>query len=75
MNDVFVIALDGTKLMPTNRVKARKLLRKRKAIIYKHSPFTIQLTYESEKNVQSIEFCEDTGSVSIGVSIKSAKHE
>ncbi len=75
MNDVFVIALDGTKLMPTNRVKARKLLRKRKAIIYKHSPFTIQLTYESEKNVQSIEFCEDTGSVSIGVSIKSEKHE
>ena len=75
MNDVFVIALDGTKLMPTNRVKARKLLRKRKAIIYKHSPFTIQLTYESEKNVQPVEFCEDTGSVSIGVSIKSAKHE
>ena len=75
MNDVFVIALDGTKLMPTNRAKARKLLKKGKAIIHKHSPFTIRLTYESEKNVQPIEFCEDTGSVSIGVSIKSAKHE
>ena len=75
MNDVFVIALDGTRLMPTNRAKARKFLKTGKAIIYKHSPFTIQLTYESEKNVQSIEFCEDTGSVSIGVSIKSEKHE
>ena len=75
MQDVFVIALDGMKLMPTNRAKARKLLKKGKAIIYKHSPFAIQLTYESEKNVQPIEFCEDTGSVSIGVSIKSEKHE
>ena len=75
MQDVFVIALDGTKLMPTNRAKARKLLKKRKAIIYKHSPFAIQLTYESEKNVQPIEFCEDTGATHIGVSIKSEKHE
>ena len=56
MQDVFVIALDGTKLMPTNRAKARKLLKKGKAIIHKHSPFTIRLTYESEKNVQPIEF-------------------
>ena len=30
MQDVFVIALDGTKLMPTNRAKARKLLKKGK---------------------------------------------
>lgn len=75
MQDVFVIALDGTKLMPTNRVRARKLLKKGKAIIYKHAPFTIQLAYESEKNVQPIEFCEDTGAKHIGVSIKSRKHE
>jgi hypothetical protein len=75
MQDVFVIALDGMKLMPTNRAKARKLLKKGKAIIYKHSPFAIQLTYESEKNVQPIEFCEDTGATHIGVSIKSEKHE
>ena len=75
MQDVFVIALDGMKLMPTNRAKARKLRKKGKAIIYKHSPFAIQLTYESEKNVQPIEFCEDTGATHIGVSIKSEKHE
>ena len=75
MQDVFVIALDGTKLMPTNRAKARIFLKKGKAIIYKHTPFTIKLTYESEKNVQPIEFCEDTGAQHIGVSIKSEKHE
>ena len=75
MQDVFVIALDGTKLMPTNRAKARKYLKAGKAKIFKHFPFTIQLTYESEKNVQPIEFCEDTGSKCIGVSIKSKKHE
>ena len=75
MNDVFVIALDGTKLMPTNRAKARKLLKKGKAIIFQHRPFAIQLTYESEKNTQPIEFCEDTGAKHIGVSIKSQKHE
>ena len=28
MQDVFVIALDGMKLMPTNRAKARKLFKK-----------------------------------------------
>ena len=33
MNDVFVTALDGTKLMPTSRYKARKLLRAGKAVI------------------------------------------
>ena len=75
MYDVFVIALDGTRLMPTNRVKARKLLRKGKAVIHKHRPFTIQLTYESGKATQPVEFCEDTGSGHVGVSLKSEKHE
>ena len=75
MQDVSVIALDGTKLMPANRAIVRKLLKKGKAIIYKHSPFAIQLTYESEKNVQPIEFCENTGATHLGISIKSEKHE
>jgi hypothetical protein len=35
MQDVFVIALDGTKLMPTNRAKARKYLKAGKAKIFK----------------------------------------
>ena len=32
MQDVFVIALDGMKLMPANRAKARKLLKKAKRL-------------------------------------------
>lgn len=73
---IFVLALDGTKLMPTSNIKkVRKLLKSNRAIIYKYHPFTIQLQYESEKHTQPIEFTEDTGYQNIGVSMKSEKHE
>ena len=75
MNDVFVTAYDGTLLMPTSRYRARKLLKAGKAVIHKHRPFTVRLTYESEKHTQPIELCMDTGSEHIGISIKSDKHE
>lgn len=75
MNDVFVTALDGTKLMPTSRYKARKLLRAGKAVIACHRPFAIRLTYESGKETQPVELCMDTGSEHTGVSVKSEKHE
>lgn len=72
---VFVIASDGTALMPTSAAKARKLLKAKKAIIVSHMPFAIQLTYQSEHNTQPVEICIDTGSEHIGVSVKSEKHE
>ena len=75
MQYVFVIAKDGFRLMPTNIRKARKLLEKGKAVIFRHQPFTIQLTGESTHYTQPIEFCEDTGSEHVGVSIKSETHE
>ena len=75
MRDVFVIANDGTRLMPTSRYRARKLLNADRAVIYKHQPFTLKLTRTSEKNVQPVELCMDTGSEHIGVSVKSEKHE
>ena len=59
----------------TNPKKIRKLLKEKHARIYKHDPFTIQLLYESEKNTQPVEICEDTGYLSVGLSIKSEKHE
>ena len=71
----FVIAKDGSRLMPTNIRKARRLIKKGKAVICKHRPFTIQLTGESGHYTQPVEFCEDTGSEHIGVSIKSETHE
>ena len=73
---IFIIANDGTKLMPTTNVKkVRKLLRTGRAIIYKHSPFTIKLMYETTKYIQPIEFKEDAGYQNVGVSACSAKHE
>ena len=75
MNTVFVIADDGTRLMPTHAAKARILLHSGKAIIEKYKPFTIRLQYHSAKNVQPIEIAADTGYIHIGLSIKSQKHE
>ena len=71
----FVLAQDGTALMPTDIRHARRMLKKHEAVIAGHDPFTIQLTRPSEHHVQPIELCCDTGSEHIGVSIKSAKHE
>ena len=76
MFDTCVIAKSGTKLMPTSRVRARKLLRAGKAVIVNYMPFAIQLTYDlSKPAVQEIEVCVDTGSEHIGISVKSEKHE
>ena len=73
---IFVIAEDGTKLMPTSNVKkVRKLLRTGRAVICKHKPFAIKLTYSTTKYAQPIEFKEDAGYQNIGVSVCSAKHE
>lgn len=75
MKTVFVIAKNGKKLMPTNIKHARKLLKRKEAIIFKHEPFTIKLTRPSKTYTQNIEFTEDTGSIHIGISLKSEKHE
>ncbi|MCR5608019.1 MAG: RRXRR domain-containing protein, partial [Lachnospiraceae bacterium] len=76
MFDVSVIDLSGQLLMSTSRVKARKLLKTGKAIIFSYLPFAIQLNYTvSNPVVQEIEVCMDTGSEHIGISVKSEKHE
>ena len=48
MRDVFVIADNGTRLMPTSRYRARKLLNAGQAVIYKYQPFTIRLSQASQ---------------------------
>lgn len=76
MITTFIIANDGTKLMPTTNVKkVRKLLRSNRAVIVNRHPFTIQLTYETQKYVQPLELCVDTGYQYIGVAVKSEKRE
>lgn len=72
----FVVACDETPLMPCrNPKKVRRLLKEGRAQIFKHEPFTIQLLYESERGVQPVELCEDTGYLKVGLSIKSERHE
>lgn len=73
---VAVISNSGKKLMPTSNYKARKLLKKKRAIIYKYNPiFTIKLIDRNDGYTQPIEYASDTGYLYVGVSIKSTKHE
>ena len=73
---VCVLSNNGERLMPTIRLgKVRHLLKDGKAKIIKHHPFTIQLLYDSETNIQPIEICEDVGYNYIGISVKSQSHE
>lgn len=72
----FVIAEDGTKLMPTTNVKkVRRLLRTGRAVICKHEPFTIKLCYKTTTYTQPVEFKQDAGYQHIGISVTSQKHE
>ena len=77
----YVLAADGSPLMPTYNIKkVRQMLKDGRAVIAGHKPgFTIQLTYalpdQKTPHTQKVELCEDTGYQHIGVSVKSAKHE
>lgn len=72
---VAVLSSTGVRLMPTTCYKARKLLKRGKAVIYQYEPFTIKLTQREDGDTQPIEYCCDTGYLHIGISVKSAKHE
>ena len=70
---VYVISKTGKPLMPTKPVRARILLKKKKAIVINRSPFTIQLTYESEENTQEVIIGIDSGYKYIGFSVITEK--
>ena len=72
---VAVMSKTGMRLMPTSEYRARKLLKSKKATVYGHHPFTIQLTERKTGDVQPVELCMDTGYLHIGTSVKSEKHE
>jgi hypothetical protein len=59
---VYVINQNGNPLMPCKPAKARKLLRDGKAKPVKRVPFTIQLTWDCEENLQPITIGIDKGS-------------
>lgn len=67
-NYVFVISCCGFPLMPCKPAKARKLLKRKDAIVIKKYPFTIQLNFECENVVQEVKLGIDTGFGNIGFS-------
>ncbi|MBC8235124.1 HNH endonuclease [bacterium] len=64
---VYVINKNGNPLMPCKPAKARHLLRDGKAKVVKRKPFTIQLLWDCEKNVQEIRCGIDKGCKVTGI--------
>ena len=72
---VYVRNKNGNPLMPCKPAKARHLLRDGKAKVVKRKPFTIQLLWDCEKNVQEIRCgidkgCKVTGIACVGKKVK-----
>lgn len=66
---VYVLNSNGQPLMPTERCgKVRRLLKQGKAKVIKRCPFTIQLLYETEDNLQPVTLGIDAGSKHVGLS-------
>ena len=75
---ICVVDKNGHPLMPTYNIKKmRRALKSGRAKIFGHEPFTVQYTDLEYRDgmTQPVEICEDTGYKTIGVSVKSAKHE
>ena len=73
---IAVVSNTGKPLMPTSAYRARKLLKKGRAVIYRYRPyFTIQLLDWEDGEVQEIEYKSDTGSQHVGISVCTEKKE
>ena len=72
---VYVVNKHGKPLMPCTPRKARLLLKKKKAKVFKKEPFTIQLLYGSTGYKQDITLGIDAGSKHIGLSATTSKLE
>ena len=76
MSVVYVLSMNGNRLMPTSRCgHVRHLLKDGKAKIVSRHPFTVQLLYESGEYTQPLEIGVDSGYVHVGVSVKSERRE
>ena len=60
--NVYVLNKNGKPLMPCKPAKARKLLRDGKAKVVNRCPFTIQLQWDCEENLQEVIVGIDKGS-------------
>ncbi|MBU0846813.1 HNH endonuclease [Patescibacteria group bacterium] len=72
---VFVLNLQGIPLMPCSYAKSKRMVRNNKAKVVKLYPFTIQLNFECENQVQDVELGIDSGYGNIGFSCITRKKE
>ena len=72
---VYVLNKDGKSLMPCKSVKARILLKCKKAKVIHREPFTIQLLYGSSGYKQPVTLGVDAGAKHIGLSASTKRKE
>jgi hypothetical protein len=72
---VYVLNKNGNPLMPCRIIKARHLLKSKRAKIIKYEPFTIQLLFECENKVQEVVLGVDSGSKNVGLCARTDKQE
>ncbi len=65
---VFVKSINGKPLMPCSIIKSKRLVKKGAAKVVQRFPFTIQLNFECENQVQNIKLGIDSGYQNIGFS-------
>lgn len=67
---VYILSHNGKPLMPTTRCgHVRWLLKNKKARVVERQPFTVQLLYETECQVQDLTLGIDPGRTNIGLSV------
>ena len=69
MQRVWVVDKNQQPLMPCHPARAKRLLRRGKAAIYKRFPFTIILTEREGGDVQNVAFKVDPGSKQTGIAL------
>ena len=72
---VYVLNKDGKPLMPCKSVKARILLKQKKAKVIRREPFTIRLLYGSSGYKQPVTLGVDAGAKHIGLSTSTKRKE
>jgi 5-methylcytosine-specific restriction endonuclease McrA len=69
MNKTFVMDTNKRPLMPCSSARANRLLKARKAAVYRTNPFTIILKYPVEPTAQPIEAKFDPGAKTTGIAL------
>ena len=71
---IYVLSMDGKPLMPTTRKRhIKKLLDKGLARIVSHTPFVIQLKYETDDVCQPLTLGIDPGRTNVGLCVVNVK--